>query len=180
MSRSKIITISIYTVAAVVILYFAYGVVKSRYFSNGGSEKAVTPSSQEQSGGASVENNSGDQAVQEDQDNSNLDGGQESTDNQNANLDGSHLDVTSKDCDKNCDRWKDNADDLKYCQEVCGIIPATHKESKEECSNLDGLERDYCLRDVAVSKKDTGICEEIKDSKVKKVCKSRVVEEILD
>ncbi len=180
MSKSKIISISIYAIAAAIVAYFAYGVVKNRYFSSGENGGSAAPSGQEQSKEVSTENNSGSQASQENQNDSSQDSSQDNADAQKAASEGSHLYVTSEDCDKNCDRFKDNADDLKYCQEVCGIIPAAQKESKDECTDLEGLEKDYCLRDVAVSKTDISICEEIKDARVKKVCKNRVVEDLLN
>jgi hypothetical protein len=181
MSRSKIISLSIYFIAAAIILFFAYGTVKNRYFPSGEDKKeAAMPIVEQKNGEAPVENNSGNPAAQENQDASSQVSAQESADAQKATTEGAHLYVTSKDCDKNCDKWKDNVDDLRYCQEVCGIIPATQKESKDECANLDGLEKDYCLRDVAVSKTDISVCEEIKDTRVKKVCKNRVVEDLLN
>lgn len=180
MSKSKIISLSIYFIAAAIVVYFAYGALKNQYFSGGESMDTVAPAQEKQSAVNSNENDSADQAAGENQDASNQDSNQENADAQKAAAEGSHLYVTSKDCDKNCDKWKDSPDDLKYCQEVCGIIPAAQKESKDECSSLEGLEKDYCLRDAAVSKTDIGICEEIKDSRVKKVCKNRVVEDLLN
>lgn len=166
----------IYAVAAAAVLYFAYGTVKNRYFSSGNKDNSALSDTQEQNAG-----DSSDQASEENnQSNADAENDQENTDAQNAQAEGSHLYVTSKDCDDNCEKWKDDAENLKYCQEVCGIIPAAQKESKEECADLSGLEKDYCLRDAAVTKKDLDICEEISDTKLKKVCRNRVVEEILN
>jgi hypothetical protein len=181
MSKSKIISLSIYFIMAAIVIFFAYGTVKNRYFpSEEKKTESALPNAEQPSATTPDVNSSGDPAVEENQDNSEQSSDQANADAQKAAAEGSHLYVTSKDCDKNCDKWKDNADDLKYCQEVCGIIPATQKGSKDECSSLEGLEKDYCLRDVAVSKTDIDICEEIKDARVKKVCKSRIVEDLLN
>ena len=171
MKKSKIIAIIIFIIAAAAVLYFAYGVVKKRYMSP--AKNAGTSSS-------ATQNQAGSQT-----DNQNVD---QSGDNQvstpsevdNTAPTNGQPDVQSADCDNNCAQYKDNADNLKYCQEVCGITPVKPKNSEEDCANLSGLDKDSCWRDLAVSKKDFAICDKISDAKLQKVCRNRVTEEVLN
>lgn len=168
MKKSKIILIAIYVIAAALVVYFAYGVVKKRYL----------PSS-----GNNVETKIGETQNPAD----NLTGDQ-TGDNQataptevdNTAPTNGQPNVQSADCNNDCANFKDNPDNLKYCQEVCGDRPVTSKDSAGQCENLAGLEKDSCWRDLAVSKKDFSICDKISDAKLKKVCKNRVTEEILN
>jgi len=107
--------------------------------------------------------------------------------NQNANVNSNDnnnttdlKEVTSKDCGNDCVKFKDNAASYKYCQQVCGDTPASQKSSEEECASLAGLEKDYCLKDLAISKKDFVICNKIQDAKIKKVCKNRITEDLIN
>ena len=156
---------AIYIIAAIVILYFAYGAVKNRYF-------APTPP---QSSPRAGEEDSGQASDQ-------------SGDNQENNIPGSTASATENgqpifenaDCNNDCARFKDIPDGLKYCQEACGDRPVTPKNSASQCENLAGLEKDGCWRDLAVSKKDFAICDKISDAKLLKVCRNRVTEEVLN
>jgi len=88
--------------------------------------------------------------------------------------------VSSKDCDNNCKNFTDS-EKIKYCQEVCGFAPAKKETPKKEgCDALSDLEKDYCLKDFAISKKDLTICEKIEDSGIQKTCRNRITEDILD
>lgn len=71
------------------------------------------------------------------------------------------LDITPEDCSDKCVSYED-VDDIKYCKEICGLAPKT--AANVDCATLeDDLEKDYCL-------KDKGICDEIIDANIKKVC----------
>lgn len=167
MKKSKIILIAILIIAAAAVLYFSYGVVKKRYMStntklldlNSGETQTSTDN-------PASDQTAGDQAVTSEIDNTAPTNGQPN--------------VQSTDCDNNCANFKDNPDNLKYCQEVCGDRPVTSKDSAGQCENLAGLEKDSCWRDLAVSKKDFSICDKISDAKLKKVCHNRVTEEVLN
>jgi len=164
MKKSKIILIIILVLVGLAVLFFAYGVIKKRYFPSGAENANIINEKKE-----TMQNNNPENI------------NQETTSPENGASPGNvRPDITSADCDKNCDNFKDNPENLKYCQEVCGQARIVPKNSKEECANLAGLEKDYCLRDLAVTKKDAGICNEIADGKIKTVCKNRVAEEILN
>ena len=91
-----------------------------------------------------------------------------------------YLDVSKNDCNNNCKDFTD-PDDLKYCQQICGIIPV-QKDVKEKkgCDALKNLDKDYCLKDLAINTKDIKICSEIDDSDVQKVCKNRLAQDMLE
>jgi hypothetical protein len=178
MNIKKYIFIIIFIVAAAIVAFFAYGVVKQRYFGveqMTGKNKSVETQSQ-------TTNQGNDSQVLDEQAQSGATNAENSSSDEQNNppADGSHLFVTSSDCDKNCKKFQGAADDLKYCQEVCGIIPAQSKSSDADCENLSGLDKDYCWRDLAVSKTDISICDKIGDTKLKKVCRNRVTEDLLN
>lgn len=168
MKKSKIILIAIFIIAAAAVLYFAYGVVKKRYMvtntkrldlNNGETQTSTDNPADNQSAGDQV-------STPSEVDNTAPTNGQP--------------DVQSADCDNDCAQYKDNADNLRYCQEVCGITPVKPKDSASQCENLSGLDQDTCWRDLAVSKKDFSICDKVSDAKLQKVCRNRVTEEVLN
>ena len=167
MKKSKIVLIIIFVIAAVAVLYFAYGVVKKRYMSPARNSGTSSSAAQNQ-----INNQMNDQAVSD----------QVSTPSEVDNTPpaSGQPDVQSADCDNNCANFKDNADNLKYCQEVCGDRPVAPKDSAGQCESLTGLDQNSCWRDLAVSKKDFSICDKISDAKLQKVCRNRVTEEVLN
>ena len=172
MKKTKLILPIVFVIAAVAVLYFAYGVVKERYFSSGKNSPSTNNISTQNQAGSQTDNSNADQTGDS----------QVSTPTEvdNTPPTNGQPDVQSADCDNNCAQYKDNADNLKYCQEVCGITPVKPKNSEEDCANLSGLDKDSCWRDLAVSKKDFAICDKISDAKLQKVCRNRVTEEVLN
>ncbi|MFA6193363.1 MAG: hypothetical protein WC726_00670 [Parcubacteria group bacterium] len=168
MKKSNITLIAIYSIAAALVLYFAYGAVKNRYFktdkNNVGTKNSETQNqiNQPVDGTENInqENNVPEDAA------SATENGQPVFEN--------------ADCANDCARFKDVPDGLKYCQEACGDRPITPKNSASQCENLAGIEKDGCWRDLAVSKKDFAVCDKISDAKLLKVCKNRVTEEVLN
>jgi|GEM_PF-2498515 len=92
----------------------------------------------------------------------------------------SYLEVTKADCDNQCEKYKNKTADLKYCQEVCGFNLQRSDVKEEECEDEEGLEQDYCLRDLAILQKDFKICDKIEDKKILENCKNRITEDIVD
>lgn len=94
----------------------------------------------------------------------------------------SFIDITTKDCENNCKNFPDT-EDLKYCQNICGLnSKVTENVTKlTDCSDIeDPLEADYCFKDFAIKKNDVKICDNIEDASIKKSCKNRFIEDILD
>jgi hypothetical protein len=114
--------------------------------------------------------------IQSSDSNSSEDDDQQDSEN---NQENAYLDVDKNDCENNCLDFKDTPDDYKYCREFCGI---TEKDTKKsgDCGNLNGLDKDYCLKDQAIEKEDIKFCEDIEDGKIKQACKNRVFEDIMD
>jgi hypothetical protein len=91
----------------------------------------------------------------------------------------SYLSITSADCDSQCEFFKDNQQSLEYCNQVCGLTSQT-EATKKDCNELSNIEKDYCIKDEAVSKKDLALCDKIKDSNIKKTCQDRITEDIIE
>ncbi len=92
--------------------------------------------------------------------------------------DGYYVHVTSIDCARECEPYKYNDKELKYCQNVCGISDTTSTNSN--CDSLNDFEKDYCYKNQAIEKKDASICDKISDTAVKRSCKNRIQEDILE
>lgn len=167
MKKSKIIFIIIFLAAAAAVLYFSYGVIRNRYFAPGKNNGAMQNQAAGGASGQSIDQSGNSQ------ENSSSDNGTVAPQNGQPN-------IANADCDNNCAQFKGNPDNLTYCQEVCGLRPISPKDSEGQCENLTGLNKDACWRDLAVSKKDISICDKISDSKLQKVCRNRVTEEILN
>jgi len=88
-----------------------------------------------------------------------------------------YVDISEKDCQDRCKKYEDE-EEFKYCQEFCGL--SAKKEGADNCADLEGLEIDYCYKELAISKKDYSICEKIRDSGIQKICQSRITEDIID
>lgn len=172
MKKSKIILIAIYIIAALAVLYLAYGVVKNRYFGAKTKSFDVNNSETQNVTGNQADNQAADQSG-DNQENNAPENAATATENGRPIFE-------NADCTNDCARFKDIPDGLKYCQEVCGDRPVTPKNSANQCENLAGLEKDGCWRDLAVSKKDFSFCGKISDAKLQKVCKNRVTEEVLN
>ncbi|MCX6762688.1 MAG: hypothetical protein NT093_02815 [Candidatus Moranbacteria bacterium] len=172
MKKSKIILIAIYIIVAALVLYFAYGVVKNRYFGAGRNSAGTTNSETQNQMGNQSDSQTPDQSANN-QENT-------SPDINNVAPGDGRPNIQNADCDNDCANFKESPDNLKYCQEACGDRPVVPKDSEGQCENLAGIEKDACWRDLAVSKKDIDICDKISDAKLKKVCRSRVTEEVLN
>lgn len=174
----------IFVAAAVAIIGYAYTVFNGRY---GGEKKGDNVNDNQ---GSIIENLSdyldgqSNENVNENQNenqNANENGNQNDNTNANVNTNApGREDIVSKDCDNNCSRFKGNEENYKYCQQICGDISPSKKESEQDCADLTGLEKDYCFRDLAVSKLNSSICAKIGDKKLQSACRNRVAEELLD
>lgn len=155
----------IFVIILAVLAYFAFPIIKERYFDDVAKKIEFAPKTENSS-----ENENGIGIV--DQGNIPLNEPAETTDSA-----GTLFNVSAADCDNECQNFKDSATNLKYCQQVCGLSPTTNNSS---CENKTELEKDYCLKDLAVSKKDFKICDQIKDGGIKKTCRNRITEDIIE
>jgi hypothetical protein len=98
--------------------------------------------------------------------------GESSTENTNF-----YINVTPPDCTRECEPYKYDAKEFEYCQNVCGFSSPT---ATEDCGNLSGLEKDYCIKDIAIKEKNLKKCNEIEDIKIKETCQNRIQEEFIE
>ena len=99
--------------------------------------------------------------------------------NENLNANSNVLpDITPKNCENRCADFED--ENLDYCQEVCGLKAKNMNAESSDCSDKSGLTRDYCLKDLGVEKKDFNLCDQINDAKIKRSCRDRITEDMLD
>ena len=85
--------------------------------------------------------------------------------------------ITTEHCTNNCNAFAMDFKLLEYCQQVCGLVPV------KDVSNCDGkkdLEKDYCLKDLAITKKDSKLCNNIKDANIKLTCQNRILEDTIE
>jgi len=156
----RYIILILFAIAAYFIISWAYPIVKDRYFTPDEEEKKETSQQEE--------------VKEEEKKEEETQTEETSTEEQSEESDPS--DVTSDDCKNECSRFAEG-ENKKYCRQVCGLDAA---EESSDCDSLSGIDKDYCLKDSAISNKDFGKCDQISDSKIKDVCRNRITEEILD
>ena len=83
--------------------------------------------------------------------------------------------ITKNDCNNNCKNIEP-VEKLTYCNQICGLTTL----NKKSCDDLADLNKDYCLRDEAVAKKDLSKCSEIQDGGIEKQCLNRINEDFID
>jgi hypothetical protein len=167
MKLKLILIIIIFVLAA----YFGYPVAKNHFFK--GTTKEIINTIPESSKGDTNFNN------QENSSNDTF-----SNNNTPADTVAPDIKVGPKDCDNDCSKFKKN-NEKEYCQEICGTT--TYFEdasdsggSAEDCTSEKGIQKDYCLKDIATGNKDFKACNEISDENIKKSCKNRITEDLLE
>ena len=85
--------------------------------------------------------------------------------------------ITTQHCNDDCKAFANDLTLLAYCQEVCGITPA---KNVSDCSSKTGLEKDYCQKDLAIAKTDSALCESVADDNLRKTCKNRVAQDLME
>jgi len=159
-SKSKILIIPL-LLALGVLAWFTYPMIKDRYFSAEKTE--IVPGLSEEDFAPVLD------AIEE------ID--KKAAEQQILKQEGKIFqEITRDNCDSECEDF--SGADLEYCQQVCGLKPVL--ENPTGCEEKYGIQKDYCLKDLAVSKKDFQICEQIADANVKKTCQNRVTEDLLD
>lgn len=86
--------------------------------------------------------------------------------------------ITAQHCNDDCKAFATDLTLFAYCEEVCGITPI--KSDPGNCDSKKDLEKDYCQKDLAITKTDAALCETIKDDNIRKTCKNRVAEDLLE
>ena len=88
----------------------------------------------------------------------------------NSSNSNNYLDVSKDDCTNQCQNFTD-PDDLKYCQQICNIIPVdTDITAPANCINKKDLDKDYCLKDLTINTKNIKTCSQVSDYNIQKIC----------
>jgi hypothetical protein len=169
--KSKLVLL-FFAVLAALVFYFSYSVLKNRYFRGVTREIIKDTSVQKSEDNINSENQ-------------NINGNDsESNQQETKNTVAPKIEVAPKDCDNDCSRFK-KSDEKEYCQEICGTETffedaSDSGGSSNDCTSEKGVQKDYCLKDIAVGNKDFKACEEIADTNIKKSCKSRITEDLIE
>lgn len=168
MKLSSKISLAVFLVALVTLGLLAYPSFKQRYLTEEKTAKTEKNS-----------DNFDDQLPNSNEDLSDLEGEliDESENGVEESQEDMFLEVLEADCKNECKNFQD-PEDIAYCKNVCGLVET--KKNVTGCDALEDLEKDYCLKDLAISKTDEKICDQIEDSGIKKTCKNRLIEDIID
>lgn len=85
--------------------------------------------------------------------------------------------ITTEHCDMDCKAFIHDFQFLEYCQQVCGIAPI---ESVTNCDKEKDLQKDYCNKDLAITRGDSSLCGKIKDINIKQTCQNRILQDIVE
>ena len=85
--------------------------------------------------------------------------------------------ITPQHCTDNCQAFASDLSLLEYCQQVCGISPIKNETS---CDGQKDIQKDYCLKDLAISKEDASKCDNINDANIKQTCKNRIAQDAIE
>lgn len=153
-----------------VIGYFVFQTVKSRYFNNSsesGNENVPTFSEQIKNKFSPQENK--EEAAEDLSENS-------QKQEENFNI----PEISNEDCFNNCEKFEGDENKSAYCRNFCGIKEDDGVSNNLDCGSQSGISKDYCLKDKAVSESDFSLCEEISDVNLKESCQNRVTEDLLE
>ncbi|HWQ59938.1 MAG TPA: hypothetical protein VN420_02215 [Candidatus Fimivivens sp.] len=87
--------------------------------------------------------------------------------------------VSNDQCQSACKAYANDLSLLEYCQQVCGLAPIKTVTSSD-CSKKSGIQKDYCYKDLAMTRQDISVCDKIKDTNIKKTCSTRITQDIIE
>lgn len=167
------------------LVFVMYGRIHSE--SDGNDSNSGSASSQTPLGQESEDEQNGTQQDTEDSDEDTAD---EEEPIEEPEEETSFLDISSADCTKRCAGY--DGDDFDYCSEVCGLSasdPGYHEENgngspetdePDDCDGKSGLALDYCRKDAAVADSDLSACSGISDPGIRKACRDRVAQDLME
>lgn len=198
MTRKKIIWIVVLTILVLGTgLFFAYPKIKSRISAiKGAATNSDNPANQNGQNSAvdsatgqpvNPDSGTGDAAPPDATGEDNANNSPDSGTNGKISIDPNKTDgktsgsmfahITTEHCNSACEAFANNLTYFNYCEEVCGITPI---KNVSDCDNKKGLEKDYCLKDLGITKKDMSVCDKINDVNLKNTCKNRITQDILE
>jgi hypothetical protein len=169
MSKQKLIIPTIFIVIAAALAIWGYIVFKNRYSGNETGKKIIN---------INTENTSSKNESSGENSGTNLpDGSQSDTSSSSATENPPFVEIKREDCLNNCKRFSKDQE-LTYCKQSCGLMET--QNNTDNCSEKSDLEKDYCFKDLAIKERDFKICEKISDKGIKKICVTRITEDLLD
>ncbi|MDO8241166.1 MAG: hypothetical protein Q7T51_04270 [Candidatus Moranbacteria bacterium] len=169
-TSSKIFSV-LFLGALIVLAYFAFPIIKQRYFT----DEPVTPvkiNISTDDSTATENTNPNDQASPEISDD---------TEQTDGSIPVEQIDVfktiTKQDCLNECSAFKSTSD-KEYCLQVCSSSSST--ENNTQCSEKSGLQKDYCHKTLGITNKDFEECKKITDKNIQESCINTVTDKILE
>lgn len=159
----------IFFLLAIGLTIFAYPIIKERYFQKDITTEKNNDEIKKEPSETDILNNSEEIESEEQSTDLNEDDLAEETIDE-------FLEITALDCQKECITYSETKD-IDYCKQVCGLIDT---EKRSDCEDLSGLEKDYCLKDLAIKNQDVSLCDKIIDKNIAKTCNNRIWEDILE
>jgi hypothetical protein len=163
----KIIIPIIFLAVAGVLIWLGYPIIKQRYFTDDTQQPVKNELKNNHEKSSEPET-----TTQPEQDSST------DSNEPSANQEQLPQNEGNPDCDSECSSYVNNSQKLEYCRQVCGLVSIEKKNDASDCETLTGLKKDYCFKDLAVTKMDFRICDSITDKNIKKTCTNRVAEDI--
>lgn len=169
--------------------YFGYPIIKNRYFNDEKTAPEIQPSpDNSQPTPGSSENNTEqnkntpessdlEKTLSEEKPAESAPTSSINVNERNASAGETAAHITTEHCDTDCRAFANDFRLLEYCQQVCGIIPI---KKVLNCDDKSVLEKDYCLKDLAIIEKDSAQCGKIKDANIKLTCQNRIIQDILE
>lgn len=85
--------------------------------------------------------------------------------------------ITPQHCNDNCQAFSIDLKLFEYCEQACGISPI---KNVSNCDDKKGIQKDYCLKDLAINKKDVSQCDKVSDANIKQSCKNRIAQDAIE
>ena len=85
--------------------------------------------------------------------------------------------ITQEHCSNDCQAFGIDLTLKEYCEQACGISPIKNVSS---CDDQKDIQKDYCQKDLAITKKDSSLCDKIIDGNIKLACQSRIQQDAIE
>lgn len=166
MKGKILLAISLFIILS--LAFFAYPVIKNRYFQSG------NISTDEEN--TASEKNKKNIFFGDSKNTSDIDNDTDNTPDDSAIDEDIFIEIEPEDCEDNCSQFED-VEDKKYCLNYCGLgeVMITY-----QCEDLVDLEKDYCYKDQALAEKNYDFCKKIVDKRLMEACQNRLTEELIN
>lgn len=85
--------------------------------------------------------------------------------------------ITPEHCNNDCQAFAIDLSLKEYCEEACGISPI---KNVTDCDGKKDIQKDYCTKDLAITKNDISTCNDIKDANIKQTCKNIIEQKAIE